>query len=269
MPDQPVRLRDEVLFHVGRALADAHDSESVFPPAFADLDEHLARLAHPAALRDVLVALLDHQQERLLQLLLLGEQVARRLADERVGLVLVQIPRHVDDDGDVLFERQRRDLLGVFRADLDVTLLVGADVEEFVLLFQAVVLAVRVDDSHRITRVQQLLDDDGRRVRLPAPRLSGDEPASCQDFDDRNRHFGVVGDEMTDRQLLFVVHSLTSRFDRDSFNFCIRGILRRCGSKHRRMVVSGRGFRYKRSDGSNFEYRRLDCTVSHSCTIVR
>jgi len=154
VPDEPVRLRNEVLLDVGGSLADSQDSEAVFPAALADLDQQVPRLADAAALRNVLVDLLDHQQERLLHLLLLDEQLAGDLPEQLIGHALVEIARDVENDGDVLLEGDGRHLFGVFRPDLDVALLVGSRVEHLVLLFEPVVLPIGVDDEEGIARLE-------------------------------------------------------------------------------------------------------------------
>ncbi len=164
MPHQPVTLGDVVFFHVGRALADADDAQAVFPPALPDFDEHLPDLAHAALLGNPLVALLDQHQERLFLLFGLGEQLFGDLGQQALCLLFVQERGDVQDDGDVLFERERGYLARVFLGDLDVTLLVAADVEYLVLLFEAVVLAVDIDDEQAKAVVQQLLGDDARGV---------------------------------------------------------------------------------------------------------
>ncbi len=192
VPDQPITLGDVVFFHVGRALADADDAQPVFPAAFPDLDEHLPDLAHRPLLGHPLVALLDEHQERLFLLFGLGEQLLRDFRQQRLGLFLVEERRDVQDDGDVLLQGQRGDLARVVLRDLDVTLLVAADVEDLVLLFEAVVLPVDVDDEQPEPVVEQFLRDDARGVALPAPALPGDEAAASEQFDDRQVH-GSVG----------------------------------------------------------------------------
>jgi hypothetical protein len=99
----------------------------------------------------------------------------------------VEVARDVEDDGDVLFECERCDLLCVFGVDLDVTLLVGPDVEDLELFFQPVVFAVGVDDEHGEVRGEQFLDDDRRRVRLPRPGFARDESAPGQNLDGGQR----------------------------------------------------------------------------------
>jgi len=164
MPEQPVTLRNKILFDICGTLADATDAQSVFPAALANLDEHLPTLADRPLFGDVLVDLLDQQQERLFLFLCLCEEAAGDVCQECLGLGLVEIARHVEDDGDVLFERERGEFFGVFDRDLDVTLLVCARVENLVLLFQAVVLAINIDDKEAKAAVEQVLCDDTRGV---------------------------------------------------------------------------------------------------------
>ncbi len=187
VPTEPVTLCDELLLDVRRALADPDDPQPVFPAAFADLDERPPGVVQPRPLGDVLVTLLDEHQERLLQLLLFDEQLPGRLPDEFVRYVLVEEPGDVEDDRNVLFQREPGELLGVFVTDLDVTLLVGAGVEDLVLLFEPVVLPVAVDDQHGEVVVQQVLDHDRGGVTLPGAGLAGDEPPAGEDLDDRQR----------------------------------------------------------------------------------
>ncbi len=130
----------------------------MFPAALADLDQHLPRVGHPAALGEVLVTLLDKHQERLLQLLLLRKQALCDLGEEALGLLVVEIAGDVENDRDVLLEGQSRDPLGVFGADNDVALLVCPRVQQFELLFQSVILPVGVDDEDRETLLEEVLD---------------------------------------------------------------------------------------------------------------
>ncbi|MFC7175223.1 hypothetical protein ACFQL0_21185 [Haloplanus litoreus] len=135
MPDQQVRLGDEILY-VGGALGETHDAEPAFPPALGDSDQHLARLVETTAFGDVLVNLLDEHEERLQGGLLAGKQLPGGLPDQRVGLVAVDVARDVEDDRDELIQGEVGELTGVFRSDLEITLLGRTDMEEFVLLFR-------------------------------------------------------------------------------------------------------------------------------------
>ncbi len=184
MPDEPIALRDEILLDVRRSLADPDDSETVFSTPLGDLYQHPPALVDPTALRDVLVDFLDEHQERLFHLFTLREQLFRHLRQELSRVGLVQKRRDIEDDRDVLSQGEFRDFFGVLDADPQVTLLVGTDVEDLVLLFQSVVLPVDIDGQEAVPPIQYLLGDDARGVRFPRPRLSGYEPTPREQIDD-------------------------------------------------------------------------------------
>jgi len=81
------------------------------------------------------VTLLDDEQERLLQALLLCEQLFDNFEEQFVGGVFFEVAGDIQDDRDVLFQCEGRQLLGMFRRDDDVALVVGTGVEDLVLLF--------------------------------------------------------------------------------------------------------------------------------------
>jgi hypothetical protein len=185
MPEQPVTLRDEIFLDVCRPLADATDAQPVFAPALPDLDEHLPTLADRAVFGDVLVDLFDEHEKRLFLLLCLREETPGNGGQNLLCFTLVEIARDIENDGDVLFECECRDLFRVVGRHLDITLLVAAGVEDLVLLFEAVVLAVDIDDQEAEAVVEQFLGDDTRRVRFATAGFPRDEATAGQQFDDR------------------------------------------------------------------------------------
>ncbi len=185
MPDEPVTLGNKIFFNVCGALADTDDAQTVFTAAFADFDQHLAGFAHAALFGDVLVALLDDDEEWFFELLFFGKQVTRSFKNEFVSVALVEIPRDIEDNGDVLFECKRGDLFGVIGGHLNIAFVVRADVEDFVLFFEAVVLAVAVDDEHRKVVVQEVFEHHRDGVRFPATTFAGDEAPARENVDDR------------------------------------------------------------------------------------
>jgi len=156
----------------------AHRVRAAFPAALGDPDDHLAHVVEAALLGDELVDLLDEQEERLPDVPRLREQVFRHLVHQPVGHVALQEPRDVEDHGNALRQRDVRDCLCVAGADDGVTAVARAQVQHLVLLLEAVVLAVRVDDEEARLVVEQLLDEHARRVRLPGAGLASDEPSA-------------------------------------------------------------------------------------------
>jgi hypothetical protein len=117
MPNVPVALRDEIFLDICGALRDATEAETVFAPSFRDLDEHLPSIIKPR-LWDILMNLFNKEQERLFQLLFFREEMPSNFFDQFFLVFFMEIPGHIENDGNVFLEGEFRDLFCVFSPDL-------------------------------------------------------------------------------------------------------------------------------------------------------
>jgi len=146
-------LRDEVLLYIRGTLADADDSEAALPSPLCYSNQHLAGLVECATLGDILVDLFNEQRKRALNSLLSLEKRTGCLPDDSVSFVLVEIAGNIQHNWDVLLQSQFREFLGVFGSDTELALFIGTDVEDFVLLLEAPVFAVGVDDNRSVAAI--------------------------------------------------------------------------------------------------------------------
>jgi len=99
------------------------------------------------------VDLLDEHEERPFPLFLLREQRLGGLPQQRVRPVGVEKAGDIKDDRHALCQRQLGKFAAVLGPDLEVALLVSADVEDFVVFFQPPVLAIYVNNQGTKTTV--------------------------------------------------------------------------------------------------------------------